>query len=197
MGPRNPSDLVQSTETKIDQLMENPLTDQHRARIWCKVMDLDYKRGIEYMAARGYKIKRDRYNKLMVEINKSVNQRLLYEVQQGFIEQHYASIDLIEGLLTSAKADLTALEDKHDTKSIYAKIHVRDQLANLTPLLSSYKERTQYVLEKQMQSRRLLPDAGAPTLVSPDSIAMTKELAEKLGITDYQEAPGGAAPQKE
>ena len=190
-------ETIEKQEQQIDQLMTDPLTDQHRARIWCKVMRLTGQEGLEYMRARGYNIKIDRYHQLMTEINKSVNQRLLYEVQQGFIEQHFASIDMVENLLISASRDLKALEEKHDTKSIYAKIHLRDQLANLTPLMSSYKERTQYVLSKQLESRKLHLDVGAPSLVEPDTFKMTKEMAEELGITDYvgMEATGATPLQ--
>lgn len=176
MDNQRPSDGL------LKEIEQDPLNQEHRCRIFCKVMRLTLQEGLEYMKKCGFEIKADRYHQLMTEVNKRINKRLLYEAQIGFIEQHFSSIDMIETLMRSAAADLRYLEDKHDTRSIYAKNKIREEMIMNIPLITSYKERTQYVMEMQLRNRKLVKEVGAPEMAAPDTVKMTKELAKELGM---------------
>ncbi len=170
---------------------EDPLSDEHRVRIWCKIMRLQPDEGIRYMAQHGFKIGKDRYKQLLTEINKNVNKRLLYAAQKGFIEQHMTAIDLVENSLQILNNKIRLLETDGGVKDIHAlerMIRLRNETAML---LSTYNEKTQYVLERQAQTRKLFSAIHPPNMAEPGSMGMTRELALELGITDYDEIVKG------
>lgn len=172
---------------EVEEILEDPLTDQHRIRIYCKILRLTRDEGIEYMKKHGYKMGPDRYKQLLTQVNKLVNKRLLYEAQRGFIEQHLASTDLVEHSLKILNDRIRLLEKDESLRATYALERMIRLRNETTALLSSYKEKDQYVIERQAMTRKLIMQTGAPTSVEPGSIKMTKALAEELGIEDYDE----------
>jgi hypothetical protein len=157
-------------------------------------MRLQPDEGIRYMAQHGFKIGKDRYKQLLTEINKNVNKRLFYAARKGFIEQHMAAIDLVENSLQILNNKIRLLEADGNVKAAHVlerMIRLRNETAML---LSAYNEKTQYVLDRQAQTRKLFSAINPPKMADPGSMGMTKELALELGITDYEEIIGGAAP---
>lgn len=166
---------------------EDPLSDEHRVRLWCKILRLTLSEGLDYMTKHGYKIKKDRYYQLMTEINKILPKRLLYEARQGFIDHHFNTMDTLENSMQIINADLRHLENDHSFKAISAKERLHGQRGEILALISKYKEHTQYIMSKQLENRKLVRDVGQPTVVSIESMKLTKELAVELGIYDYDE----------
>ena len=169
------------------EILEDPLSDEQRVRLWCKIMRLNSIEGLEYMKKHGYKIKKDRYYQLMTEINKILPKRLLYEARQGFIDQHFNSIDTLENSMQIINADLRHLENDHSFKAILIKERLHRIREEILALMSAYREKTQYVMSKQMENRKLVRDGEQPTTTSIESMKLTKELAVELGVDNYDE----------
>lgn len=166
---------------------EDPLSDKQRVRLWCKTMRLTLSEGLDYMAKHGYKIKKDRYNQLMTEINKLLTKRLFYEASHGFIDQHFSSIDMLENSIQIINTDLRYLENDHSFKAILIKERLHRLRQEILALMSAYREKTQYVMSKQMENRKLVRDGGAPSCFNLENMKLTKKLAVELGIEDYEE----------
>lgn len=112
----------------------------------CMITQRTTKQTLQILKENGFEIT-DRTLRREKEIIKEKNRTRLYQIAKiDFHQQHMERIDKLKKIESEMWNDCEACQEP------YKKTKIKEAIANLQPIISSYIDATRYVLEKQYPS---------------------------------------------
>lgn len=129
----------------VKTLSQAKAKERENLVIHTMVMRFSENHALQYMKENGHNIKPRTYERVKTNIRKNTAKAKFEFMQQGLFEQH---LERIRELETSLKL---AWENYHLEKDPSKRTRILQIIVNMQPILSTYYEATQYVIEDDAQ----------------------------------------------